>query len=562
MKIRRSVFVLTAALCSGAALRAAPSVSAVEGALSEGAVLTAKGSSFGVHGDFHPASDKLIRVFDDFNDGSLAANPYETWSAYNGSANPSPVDYSRQSPRTSRPGEGFYRRTHVGLGYLAIPAEDRPEYFSSFYMRLSDGFDIASAGSGTHQFKIIRLYSTNSTSEGKINIYPAIGHDDGFHYMFEFIKPLVTRGMAQLNAIPDRPYGWNKMAVYYKKSSSLNANDGRCRVWWNNKLVFDWKPHFEDPANGRGVITGDFDSDDGNLAGDWAVGNYFSSASPSTWVDFDDVYLNHTQARVELGNAPTYGACSILEIQPPSSWSDARVGVKANLGALPPGGPVYLYVTDKEGNVNSAGFRVPADGAGSVGAENPGTVAGNSAPAVEVHAPADGVEAAPDQRTLDLTGTAADEDGVARVSWSNDRGDAGDASGTGQWAAGGIPLHDGENRIRITAVDGAGNAGTVEIRVVRRAAEAGESAADLKPGRKFLSFAGAAQILEFGRRAVEVHIFDALGNAVRRLERGSAGRAAWDGRDGAGRAVESGVYICRITGDSGRVAYHSLAVIR
>lgn len=62
--------------------------------------------------------------------------------------------------------------------------------------------------------------------------------------------------------------------------------------------------------------------------------------------------------------------------------------------------------------------------------------------------------AAPD---LVLSGTASDESGIASVSWSNDRGGTGMATGTSSWKAGPIPLAAGQNVITVTAADTAGN---------------------------------------------------------------------------------------------------------
>ena len=365
---------------SALAQAAGPSISS-SSCPAHGQTFTIRGSGFGVHRDDHPNADKLIRVFDDFNDGTLTASPYGSWSVFNGSANPSPVAYSRENPRTSRTGDGHYRRTHVGLGHLSIGAGNRREYYSSFYMRLSDQFDISSASSGTHQFKIIRLFSTNTSGAGKINVYPAIGASDGFHYMFEHIKPEILRHHAQLSAIPNRPTGWHKMAIYYKKSSAPGANDGKCLVWWDNRLVFDWRSHFENSANDpSNVITGDADFDDGDLAGEWSVGNYFSSASTNTWVDFDDIYMSHTLARVEIGNASTYAASTVLETQAPVAWADNQITLQTNLGALSEQQPMYLYVTDQYGNVNASGFPVNTTDCsgqepyGGTAASLPGTV--------------------------------------------------------------------------------------------------------------------------------------------------------------------------------------------
>src|SRR5687767_1163767 len=61
--------------------------------------------------------------------------------------------------------------------------------------------------------------------------------------------------------------------------------------------------------------------------------------------------------------------------------------------------------------------------------------------------------------TINLTGTAADNVGVTQVTWANDRGGSGLASGTTSWAISSIPLVNGSNIITVTASDGAGNTG-------------------------------------------------------------------------------------------------------
>lgn len=340
-------------------LAAAPRVVSTAGVPQQGQEWALNGSGFGSRGDYHADADKLIRVFDDFNDGSLLANPYMEWGVFGAGA----VVLNPEGPRTSQSGDQFARRTNRGLGWIGLKGTDQREYYMSFYMRLSDGFDVNSDPSGTHQFKIVRLYSNNSPA----NLYPTIGGPDGFFMSVEFLNPEVMRYQTQFNDIPDHPKGWHKMAIYYKKSTSPGANDGKCQIWWDNKMVFDWAAHFKNPANNPSYapgypITGDFDVDDADLAGDWALGDYFSSAGPHTWVDFDDVYVDHTLARVELGDAPTYAACTRLETQTPLSWSDSQIKVRTNLGAFSPAAPKFIYVTDKNGVTNAEGFPLSAPG--------------------------------------------------------------------------------------------------------------------------------------------------------------------------------------------------------
>lgn len=349
---------LTVVLVS-ALSHAAPSITSANGQMDSGSLMTITGQGFGQHGDFHTSTANLVRVFDNFNDGTLLSNSYNTWVHFNSSLNPCILVVG--AGRTGSQNDNVYRRTSVGLGNLYTAAGNQQEYFCSFYMRLSDNFDITSSGSGTHQFKISRLFSTNSTSSGnKINVYPSLGASDGFSFSPEFISPSIARYQLQMNAIPNKPVGWHKMTYYYKKNSAVNAKDGRCVIWWDNKVVFDWLLHFQDPANNPSYapnkIDGDFDVDDGNLAGEWSVGNYFSSASSQTWVDIDDIYMSHTQARVEIGNNVDYAQCTVIEIQEPVEWNSVNLKVRVNKGLLESTG--YVFVTDSAGMRNSPGFPV------------------------------------------------------------------------------------------------------------------------------------------------------------------------------------------------------------
>jgi hypothetical protein len=65
-----------------------------------------------------------------------------------------------------------------------------------------------------------------------------------------------------------------------------------------------------------------------------------------------------------------------------------------------------------------------------------------------------------------LGGTAADDVGVTLVSWSSDRGGAGDAVGTTAWTASGIVLQQGTNVLTVTARDAAENSASTTRTVV------------------------------------------------------------------------------------------------
>lgn len=79
---------------------------------------------------------------------------------------------------------------------------------------------------------------------------------------------------------------------------------------------------------------------------------------------------------------------------------------------------------------------------------------------------------------------------------------------------------------------------------------------------------GASTVLRFAldrSAAVEVDIFDLAGRRVRSLARPAAGAGeqllVWDGRDGAGEAVQAGVYLYRLRA-AGQEASGKLVVLR
>lgn len=342
-------------------------ISGVTGQLTQGQKITVTGSGFGTRGKFHADADKMARMFDPCE--GLNKSPYGPWEIFKPENNP--FSYQTDSPRT--PG-GYIRRSNVGLGALAMNGGNQAEYFTSFYIRLSTGFDIWTMAAGTHQFKIDRLYSAYVNGVPQVSIYPAIVPDEGFILACDNLMD-VRRNQLVVPGFKPMPQGWHKLAIYIKKSSASGKKDGKFRVWFDGKLMFDWLKQFSDhggkpwPWPDSPLITGDFDTFGQDLAGPWMLGDYFSSASAATWVDFDDIYRDHSQARVEIGDAPKYVDCKILEIQPPATWADGQITATVNPGLL--SGAAYVYVIDANGNVNADGFKLGAAAPVSVPAPSP-----------------------------------------------------------------------------------------------------------------------------------------------------------------------------------------------
>src|SRR5439155_3359761 len=85
------------------------------------------------------------------------------------------------------------------------------------------------------------------------------------------------------------------------------------------------------------------------------------------------------------------------------------------------------------------------------------TFSDTTAPVVTMTSPTSNPTYSTTTSLLTLGGTAADAVGVTQVTWANNRGGGGTATGTTSWSAGGIVLQSGSNVLTVTARDAAGN---------------------------------------------------------------------------------------------------------
>jgi uncharacterized protein YdeI (BOF family) len=93
------------------------------------------------------------------------------------------------------------------------------------------------------------------------------------------------------------------------------------------------------------------------------------------------------------------------------------------------------------------------------------TAADTFGPTVTITSPTSNPTYSTGVGTINIAGTATDNVGVTSVTWSNDRGGSGTASGTTSWSVNGIVLQPGVNVLTVTAYDAAGNSGTDTLTV-------------------------------------------------------------------------------------------------
>ena len=112
----------------------------------------------------------------------------------------------------------------------------------------------------------------------------------------------------------------------------------------------------------------------------WYLGKNLNTGSMTLY--WDDIYLDNSWARVEIGDKAYYNSCTHREIQIPSSWSENLITINVNQGSFVNGKPLYLYVVDAGGSVNNQGYPIIFGDGGHVGPSPPSSGGEN-----EIHAP-------------------------------------------------------------------------------------------------------------------------------------------------------------------------------
>lgn len=135
------------------------------------------------------------------------------------------------------------------------------------------------------------------------------------------------------------------------------ADNGVIRQWDNNVLCLDYSPtnpKYRTQPHPTDAMAGSTRA--------FALGGYIRDGNSTAWRYFTDIYLDMTQSRVVLGNAPALAACTVKEMQIPTAWSTTSVTLTVNRGSFSDGATVYAYLYDSAGLVNAIGF--PVNGSG------------------------------------------------------------------------------------------------------------------------------------------------------------------------------------------------------
>ena len=282
-----------------------------------GGSLTVQGSGFGNHANYGQGQPFLSRAWNDFSSGSVDGGNLARDGTPDAAAN-----WSIQSAG-ARPNHAFWlRRGAVSsrLGWYGVgPTSGQHQWFTSFWFKYHN---TASTDGG----KFWRIWENNNN-----NIWLATGGGDT-SVRGAFENPGADTVFGSPNSFGENT--WHRVDIWMNDGTIGGAKE--FTVYMDN--IQQWtKPTWGDTP---------FD-----WGGGWEIGQMIEVSG--NYYGFSDVYYDHTRARVEIGNAPTWSSSTIREIQIPKSWSDTGISAQLNKGALSNGANAYVFVVDESGNVSN-----------------------------------------------------------------------------------------------------------------------------------------------------------------------------------------------------------------
>jgi hypothetical protein len=337
---------------------AAPSISKVEGTLSDGQTIIILGTGFG-------ATGPDIRVFDDFEKGKNG-NTIFTGA---GSAQVGQWDSVATSP-----GGPKYSNAHVHSGCLSSMSNwadngaaeggrfiglnslaNVTQVYLSWWLYLPSNKDVPGTSIKLPNWKLFWIYH-NPWPESDIMVSYGDAKSTGGNWFYmgklddtnnpqrisaaEIYNPTFTKGQ------------WSRWEIYLVGSTS----NGVMQMWETNASHARYRLA---DLSGASIHTGE----------EWNIVHFpgYGRGDPNSQTYYDDIYVATgagAMARVEIGNSSSYTNCTNLAVITPTAWSNNSITAIVRRGSFASGGTAYLFVIDSTGAA-SPGYPI-AIGSGDV----------------------------------------------------------------------------------------------------------------------------------------------------------------------------------------------------
>jgi len=228
-----------------------------------------------------------------------------------------------------------------GFGWAKDPSEAVPSVFISYHRHFSaDPFNPAGPGVNHKQYYLFG----NGTSFDSITNVP-----QPILYSSEDQEPVqMYANLSGADAPVQNTQGWSVLDTdewqrwdqWIELDSGAGIADGVMRVWRDNVLGIEDASYLWQPLANL-VMADGFRK--------YVLG-HMDTGIPAALTRFSDIYTATSMARVELGNASTWSACTKTEIQPipETQWGDQTIeDVTLDKGAI--AGDSWLYVIKADG---------------------------------------------------------------------------------------------------------------------------------------------------------------------------------------------------------------------
>lgn len=317
-----------------------------------------------------------------------------------------------------------------------------------------------------HMVNLIKSYEAGKPKQHPVGMtveYPNGNNSDLFASQADWISPNPVGGY---DTNPPAATG-NKIIV--------NDTDHLCGAECGDR-IWVWKSF----TRGLNVLMMD----------GWGSSDYVSIAHPNLNIN-DPVYVS---LRANMGHARSYADAMNLTAMTPRgdltstsyALASPNTATPEYLIYAPSGGSFTVNLTGNSGQF-SVEWLNPSNGTKTAGAAGSGgavrtftspfsgdavlylkqstSSSDTQSPTVVISTPTPNVTFATSSNSLTLGGTASDNVGVTQVSWVNDRGGSGVASGTTSWSVTAVALQPGTNVLTVTARDAANNLGVDTLTV-------------------------------------------------------------------------------------------------
>ncbi len=225
-------------------------------------------------------------------------------------------------------------------------AQDPPlDFIKGEKMTSNSGADITDVQVfRTFNFKTMRFSSKGTGQPNNMWIGAQGNEGSKFRITPEYTDGTTWPADFTRQVLNQLPYVWKTEEVQYQ-TSGIDVRDGIFNFYQNGVLGTDSKFR-----NRKADTPEPYNS--------LVMSQVSHLAQLGSRMYYDSLYIDDSWHRVVICSSASFDSCDDREVQIPATWVDNAVKVELNLGGLDTAKPLYLYVVNKDGLVNSEGWKL------------------------------------------------------------------------------------------------------------------------------------------------------------------------------------------------------------